>query len=179
MGAIGLRDIGRVLLIGGLAAALVVGLVWAFNPSDDEGVSVASDPTPTAAPTPTASEPEEPAAPTTEPTPEATETGPSPEELISAAPEASATTVQVLDAGGGGQRAQAAADALRELGYQVVNVTAARATVSSTTVWFNPEAEDAALALRARDGRVAQVAPNEALSAGVNLHLLVGPDWTG
>lgn len=177
--SIGLRDIARVLLVGGLLGALIGGLVWAFNPSEEGGVSVAEGTrTPTPTPTPTPEATAAPEAQNPEPTtPEPTETGPPPEELIAAAPEPSATSVQVLDAGGGGARAQDAAEALRELGYQVVNVTSARASVSSTTVWFNEQARDSALALRARDARVVEVAPNETLSTGVDLHLLVGPDW--
>lgn len=171
------QDVGRIVLVGGLLAVFVLGLIWAFNPDEEGGIgfSGAGSPEPTA--TPTEPEPAEPEATSTpEPTPEPTDTGPSPEELIEAAPDPGDTTVQILDAGGGGTRAQDAAEALRDLGYQVVNVTSARASVSSTTIWFNDE--DAALGLRAREERVAEVAPNEALSTGVDLHLLVGPDWS-
>jgi hypothetical protein len=184
------RGIARLVLVGGLGFALVFGLLWAFNPSEEGGVRFSGDRTRDVAEDDEGAEgeaeedgaaevdPEATAEP--EPTPEPTETGPSPEELeelIAAAPEPSATSVQVLAAGGGQARARAAADALEELGYNVVNVTSARANVVTTTVWFNEGSEEAALGLRARDARVAEVEENQALSTGVNLHVLVGSDW--
>jgi hypothetical protein len=58
-----------------------------------------------------------------------------------------------------------------------VAVTSAREEVTLTTALFTAGNEAAALAVRARDPRVAEVGPNEALSEGVDLHVLVGPDW--
>jgi hypothetical protein len=49
--------------------------------------------------------------------------------------------------------------------------------VTTTTVWFTDDQEAEAEAMRARENRVAEVAPNQGLSDGVNLHVLVGPDW--
>jgi hypothetical protein len=67
-------------------------------------------------------------------------------------------------------------DALEELGYPVVNVTSARADVAQTTV-LHTGGSEAAEALRARDERFGEVAPNEVFSDSVDLHVLVGPDW--
>ncbi len=171
-----------------------MGLIWAFNPSDDEGVRFSAAPVATEEPvedeaddgdgdgdsTPTDAEDDggEQGGTAEEPTEEPTETGPAPEELIAAAPDPELTSVQVLDSGGGSSRAQDAAEALRGLGYNVVNITSSRANVTRTTVWFTEGNEEAGLALRARDERVTEVEPNEALSSGVDLHVLVGADWT-
>ncbi len=192
------RDITRLILVGGLLLLLLVGLIWAFNPSDDEGVRFSAAPLATEEPvedeagdgdgdgngdgdrTPTDAEDDggEQDGTTEEPTEEPTETGPSPEELIAAAPDPELTSVQVLDSGGGSARAQDAAEALRGLGYNVVNITSSRVSVTRTTVWFTEGNEEAGLALRARDERVIEIEPNEALSSGVDLHVLVGTDWT-
>lgn len=185
---VNVRNVARVILVGGLLGILLIGLLWAFNPAEEGGVRFAGDPSPADGETEEAgeedgAEDEEEADPdpdpdaTAQPSPEPTETGPPAEELIAAAPDPAETSVQVLDAGGGASRTQAAAEALEELGYQVVNTTSARIDVTATTVWFSEGSEEAALALRARDERVVEVGENEAFSPGVDLHLLVGPDW--
>jgi hypothetical protein len=193
------RDIARLILVGGLLLLLLIGLIWAFNPSEEGGVRFSAQTAGTEESEPDdssaaalegpaddaaagAAEGEGEGAVDDEAEPEAeeteTETGPAAEDLIAAAPDPEATSVQVLDAGGGSNRARAARDALEDLGYNVVNVTSARASVNRTTVWFTDGSEDAGLALQARDERVTAVEPNEGLSSGVDLHLLVGPDWT-
>jgi hypothetical protein len=179
------RGIARLVFAGGLLLALVIGLVWAFNPAEEGGVRFSGTPDDRVAQEAeegdedTAVDPDAPAVPSPEPEaePEPEDTGPPPEELIAAAPEPSETSVQVLDAGGGRARTEAVVAALEDLGYLIVNVTSSRTDVRSTTVWFTEGSEEAALALRARDERVVEVAENERLSPGVNLHVLVGPDW--
>lgn len=165
-------------LVASLAATLIAGLLWAYNPEEGSGlqflpdtIPLAEEPTATPAPEPT------PTPTTLEPSPEPTPTV-DPGELIAAAAEPSATTVQVLDAGGGSQATQAAVAVLvEELGYQVINVTSSRTDVERTTLWYSDGHEAEALALRARDGRFGEAAPNERLNEGTNVHVLVGPDW--
>jgi hypothetical protein len=166
-------------LLGGLLLVLVIGLVWALNPSGEPGpsphrpgsrppaLSQKAPPSPKATSTPVTARKN---APTTEQvTPSAA--------LIAAAPPPAFTTMQVLDAGGGRERLRAAASALSALGYRVVSTSSARQDVTRTTVWFTSGNETKAEALRARDPRFADVAPNAGLSAQVDLHVLIGPDW--
>jgi uncharacterized iron-regulated membrane protein len=100
------------------------------------------------------------------------------EDVLADAPEPSATTVQVLDAGGGRTALRAAAAALEDLGYDVVNTTDSRTDVSVTTVLYVGGDDTAARALRQRDGRFADVDANQAFSDAVDLHVLVGSDWS-
>lgn len=101
------------------------------------------------------------------------------EELIAAARDPEETTVQVLDAGGGSTATDEAADVLREMGYDVVAINSSRTDYPTTTVLFTEGNEAEAEALPARDDRFAETAPNERLSEGVDLHVVVGPDWAG
>lgn len=101
------------------------------------------------------------------------------EELIAAARDPEATTVQVLDAGGGSTATNEAADILREMGYDVVAINSSRTEYPITTVLYTEGNEAEAEALPARDERFAETAPNERLSEGVDLHVVVGPDWAG
>jgi hypothetical protein len=112
-----------------------------------------------------------------EPTEEPTLSPEEVEELIEAARAPGETSVQVLDAGGGSAALSSAVDSLRETGYRIVNVTSARGDVSTTTVLFTTGNEAEAEALRARDSRFAGLEENDRFSDGVDLHVLVGPDW--
>ena len=176
-------------IVGAIVVALLMALQWALNPEEqqteffsvrtqtDEPVVPAADDAEDAdeqdeEPEPEEAEPEEPE--------ETEEPGLSEEErqaLTDAAPDPAETSVQVLDAGGGSEAMNAAADDVRELGYNVVNVTPSQTQVDATTAWWSDGHEPAAEAMRARDERIIAVGPNERLSDGVNLHLLVGPDW--
>lgn len=152
---------------------LVVGLVWALNPDDDPD-PVASEldggqPSPSQTATPSSS-------PSAAPTATAEATNPS-AALLAAAPPPESTTLQVLDAGGGRGRRRAAVSALEALGYQVVSTASARQDVTRTTIWFTRGNEAKAQALQARDPRFADIAPSAGLSARVDLHVLIGPDW--
>jgi hypothetical protein len=180
-----LRQIARIVLLAALLIAFLGGLIWALNPTEGGTTFTAperqaatdeeeADGEAEGAVPPVDTEPEAAETPTPEPTP----TGPPPEELIAAAPDPERTSVQVLDAGGGPTRTLSVTDALEDLGYQVVNVTSSRTDVTTTTIWYTDGNEDAGLALRARDERFAVVEENERLSPGVDLHVLVGPDWS-
>jgi hypothetical protein len=167
-----------------LVLALVLGLYWSFRPSGfDERTTVAGEEEATEAPGDQAGgegEGEE------EPPPEESEP-PEDEglseaeaaELIDAARAPEETTVQVLDAGGGSDATADVADVLGELGYDVVAINASRLDYPVTTALFTDGNEAEAEALRARDERFAETAPNERLSDGVDVHIVVGPDWGG
>lgn len=99
------------------------------------------------------------------------------QELIAAARDPEETSVQVLDAGAGGSAADEVAALLRDLGYDVVAVNAAREDRAVTTVLFTEGNRAEAEALRAREQRVTEIAPNELLSDAVDLHVAVGTDW--
>lgn len=168
-----------VALIGG---ALGYGLNWSLNPDDrpDAGAVTYSldelrdDETETA--TEAATAPDEPAADAT-PTPSPTSTEEPAEVLIGAARAPSDTTVQVLNAGAGDARTDAAVTVVEALGYNVVAISPSRRDVSETTVYFTDGNEPEAKALRARDPRFQAVEENQGLSEGVDLHVLVGTDW--
>jgi hypothetical protein len=101
------------------------------------------------------------------------------EAFIEKARDPEETSVQVLDAGGGATATAEAAEALRELGYDVVAVNSSRTDYTETTVLFTEGNRVAAMALRAREERVATAKPNERLSDAVDLHLVIAPDWGG
>ena len=172
--------LASVTFLAALVVALVGGLLWALNPDTSTGFTITEggveppDAEAGAVPEAEAAEPTPNPEPTPTPSPTPTE---DPEELIAAAREPDATTVQVLEAGGSMEATTAAADTLDELGYDIVSVTSARVDVTQTTVWFTDGNEDEALALRAREPRVVLVEPNQGLHDNIDLHLLVGPDW--
>ena len=163
------------VLVTGLLMVFLVGLVWALNPAERPETDIVALESPSASPT--GAQPESASAPT--PSGSGPRAGPeSPTDGILAAPlPPDQTTVQVLDAGGGGQRVRSAVAALERLGYQVVATASARQNVERTAVWFTSGKSAEAEALRARDRRFAEVTPNRGLAAGVDLHVLIGPDW--
>lgn len=101
------------------------------------------------------------------------------QELIDAARDPSETSVQVLDAGGGSDAANDVAEVLGDLGYDVVAINPSRVDYDVTTVLYTSGNDAEAEALHARDDRFSATEPNERLSEGVDLHVVVGPDWTG
>ena len=170
-----------------LVLALVVGLYLSFRPGgfEEPPPNLASDDA-TRAPAeaeeqPPPEEPEDDASAEEEPEEEEDPglTDEEAKELIDAARDPAATSVQVLDAGGGSTAAADVADVLSGLGYDVVAINPSRADYDVTTVLFTAGNEAEAEAMRARDERFAETAPNERLSDGVDLHVVVGPDWTG
>lgn len=167
-----------------LAFALLLGLYLSFRPAGFE-----DEPELAGQEEPSASEPA-PATPTSEPAPTAGTSDPAPEptedegltpeqaeDLIAAARPPEETSVQLLDAGGGSDAVNEAAEVLRELGYDVVAINPSRTEYDTTTVLFTDGNQTEAQALPARDERFAAVAPNERLSDGVDVHVVVGTDW--
>ena len=162
-----------------LAAALVLGLFLSFRPSGfDDSPDLATD-----AGRSERAQASEPVAPPSEAEPvEPDDDGLTPaqaQQLIDAARAPEETTVQVLDAGGGSDAANDAADALREFGYDVVAINSSRTDYPITTVLFTAGNEAEAQALPARDERFAEIGPNERLSDDVDIHVVVGADWDG
>ena len=161
-----------------LVVALLVGLYLSFRPSGfEDEPELAGE----AQPSEGASEAQPPPAAESEPPAEPTEDGgltpEEAEELIAAARPPEETSVQLLDAGGGSDAVNDAAEVLRELGYDVVAINPSRTEYNTTTVLFTDGNEAEAQALPARDERFAEVAPNERLSDGVDVHVVVGSDW--
>lgn len=116
----------------------------------------------------------EPPSPTPEPSPRAV---PTPAE-VTEQPDTAGVTVQVLYNGADDTVAAEAAEALRELGYDVVAVNDTEHTADATTVLYSPGQEQAAEDLREIDGRFGLVEPNTIFVESVNLHVLVGPDFS-
>ncbi len=168
-----------------LASALVIGLFLSFRPGGFDGQEAVGEQEATEAPRADRNNnnnnnrrggndnEDEPAEEATDGRTEA-ET----EELIADARDPEETSVQVLDAGGGSTATSSVQDALSELGYDVVAVNASRIEYPVTTVLYTEGNDAEAEALRARDERFAEIAPNERLSDGVDIHVVVGPDWT-
>ncbi len=175
----------RVLFVGGLLVALYVSLTWALNIEDrpdaasiaqaeavrdaaqsESEAAVAAEPTPT---------------PTMTTQPGALPTPPpatiDPQELIAAALPPNETTVQVLDAGGGNALTDAVVARLEEIGYDIISIQSSSRDVARTTVYFTQDNQPEADALRARDPRFQDVEANRGLSEGVDIHVLVGPNF--
>lgn len=169
---------------GGLVALLVTfAATWLLTVLGRDGgtggpAMLASGPTEfVQAPTPQAPTPQAPSPqPSPEPETPAASVEPTPQETTQTAP--GEVTVQVLDAVGSGTQAQAAADVLEELGYTVVVVNPTPRRVSKTTILATPGHEDAAEALRAADDRFRVIDQNNDFNPSVDLHVLVGPDFT-
>lgn len=170
-----------------LAAALAIGLFLSFRPTTFDDEEVASEQEPT-------EEPERDRGNKSggngggknggnndddEPAEEESEglTAGEADELIADARDPDQTTVQVLDAGGGSDATASVQEALTELGYDVVAVNTSRLDYPTTTVLYTEGNDAEAEALRARDERFAEIEPNERLSTGVDIHVVVGPDW--
>lgn len=112
--------------------------------------------------------------PTPDPSPRAV---PTPAE-VTEQPDAAGVTVQVLYNGADDAVAAEAAEALRELGYDVVAVNDTEHTADATTILYSPGHQQAAEDLRERDGRFGMVEANTIFVESVNLHVLVGPDFS-
>ncbi len=165
-----------------LAAALGIGLFLSFRPSSfGEGEEVAVQEEPTEDPRDSrgnnrdATEGPDDGEPAEDESEGLTQQ--EADELIGAARDPEETSVQVLDAGGGSSATTAVEAALDDLGYDVVAVNASRTQYPVTTVLYTEGNDAEAEALRARDERFTEIAPNERLSDGVDIHVVVGPDW--
>jgi hypothetical protein len=166
---------------GGLVALVVTfaitGLLTRLGREDpNEGPAVVFTDTPTVAAQTESVEPTAaPSTPSPEPAPTVT-AEPTPAE-ITEAPDRD-VTVQVLYSGSSDDLGAEAAEALRELGYEVVAVNGTQHTRDATTVLFSPGYEDAAEQLRDRDGRFGLLEANDTFVESVSLHVIVGPDFT-
>lgn len=176
----------RVLFVGALLLALYVGLTWALaieDRPDASRIAEAAAAREQAAAEQAASERSEeqssaePAATATATAIPAPEVTVAPEELIALAKAPAETTVQVLEAGGGNASVDAVVSALEAIGYEVVAINDSSRDVTVTTVYFTEDNEPEAEGLRARDPRFQDVEPNQGLSEGVDIHVLVGPDF--
>lgn len=173
--------IGLFTVLSNLGRVAEDGPVMLGDPDDEElSRPASSQPSPEPEPTPLPSvspdpapdqPPPEPADPQPEADPE------SPEAIIAAAPPPQETTVQVLDGVGGSPRLPLLVAALEELGYEVVASNPARTDYAVTTVLFTEGNEHMARALQARDPRIVERRPNTAMSAAVDLHVVLGADW--
>lgn len=175
-----------------LGSALLFALLGMLR-DDTPAPEVVADPTPTGAVTPTptgAASPSSTATPT-EPAPVETATAaPSPTDEPDPGPtdepatvDPASISIQVLNAvggAGGAAAAQAAADELREAGYDVVVVNRAGREYDVTTVFWSPgqEAGGQQVAGAIGAGR-AEATPDEVqLSDSVDVHVVVGADRT-
>ena len=174
-----LGGVGALILTAGVTGVLAQ--TGAIGSSNDSPAVVteapAASPSPTAEPTPTPSEPDPFAT-----DPEAFEipaAGDSeePTEAGAGAFDPGDVSVQVLDGVGDLVHAQDAADVLRDLGYEVINLDAAAIEYPETTIIFTEGHRDDAEALMAHDPRFAKIAPNTDLTAPADLHIVVGTDW--
>ena len=164
----------RVVFVGALLLVLLASLRWALTPdARPDATQVVS--VPDASEEPAVADASAAPSPTPAAIPTATEDPP--EVLIAAARPPAETTIQVLDAGAGAARVDRAVAAIEALGYEVVAINPSSRNVPRTTVYFTAEAEAEARALRARDPRFQLIEPNQGLSEGVDVHVLVGPDF--
>lgn len=156
-----------VVTFGATAVLTVVGRDAGTGPVILDDETTPPDPGPTDRPalSPTPSDP-----PTQRPIPDPTQE-PTDDEL-------GGITVQVLDAAGTGTHADDAAEVLRELGYDVVVVNDTPRRVEVTTILATPGHEDDAEGLRVRDPRFAEIDTNTDFNPDVDLHVLVGPDFS-
>lgn len=98
--------------------------------------------------------------------------------LLAAAPAPEETRVQVLDGVNDPGRLAELVGALESLGYQVVATNPASTDYDVTTVLYSEGREPAARALQVRDPRVAALRPSPGLSDQVDLHVVLGADWS-
>lgn len=168
-----------------LILALVVGLFVSFRPSGfEDATTLAGEDEPSEAPERDAAEADENGGGDTPPSEGASE-APGDDELsreerqalIDEARAPEETTVQVLDAGGGSTATDDVAEVLGDMGYDVVAINPSRLGSEVTTVLYTEGNNAEADALRARDDRFSEVERNDRLSEGVDLHVLVAPDW--
>lgn len=172
--------------LGGLAALVVTfGITGVLTQlgrdrgGDGPAITFTGAPSAPVSATEAAPAPEPTAAPTgdvaVDPTPQPT-SQPAPEQTGDGS--VGEVSVQVLDAVGSGTFAQDAAAALRELGYEVVVINTTPRRVEQTTVLYTKGHKQAAEQLRSDDERFGQIRRNADFSPSVDLHVLVGPDFT-
>lgn len=136
--------------------------------------------TPTAGPSPSPSP--APVEETTEPsrpgTPIPTPTAAMARPTETAVPGPGSTTVQVLDGGAGAASTEEVAALLTDAGYDVVAVRSARCCYEVTTALWSAGAEAAAHTLMEAEPRIVDIDENPNLSQEVDVHVVVGTDWS-
>lgn len=151
----------KLLVLIGLLVAASFALL-SFVGDDDGGVTPKSSPTTSATP-PVSLEEQTAAPPADDPTAPTVPVG---------------ATVQVLDASGLSDALEEAVAALERLGLDVVTTGPAVRRYDRTTVFWSGGLEEQAEALRAVDGRFGVIEPNDRLDQSIDLHVVVGADWT-
>lgn len=91
---------------------------------------------------------------------------------------AGSVTVQVLNASGDAALTEAVVAVLEELGYVVVAEGRAARGYEETTVFWSAGRRAEAVALRRADPRFGVLERNERLDASIDLHVVIGADWT-
>lgn len=182
--AAALRPLAVLLVVAAVTAAIVVGsgVLHRGDPVITMPVGGPPEETPATRPTITrtgtstpGSDVAEPGpAPTASPTPVPAPI-PSPAETT-AAP--SAVTVQVLDGGGGPAAVREAVAVLEAAGYDVVAINAIRCCYTATTALWSDGRRAAAMALADSDRRIVEVRENPNLSQAVDVHVVIGTDWS-
>lgn len=197
------RAVGRAALLLAVVGGVVFGLTQLRDARPEGEETVLTDAsaaaTPDAAAAPPAAEPTAAPGGATEdllselpedPDRQTVPIGPPPTDGASPAPAASeapvtpevdppeAVTVQVLDGTGDEDLFNAAVRDVRALGYDVQLIAVAGTGSPTTTIYSTEGNEAEAEALRTADPRFTEVAPNERFETPVDLHLLIGEDWT-
>lgn len=119
--------------------------------------------------------------PTPEPQPEPTQpaaTTPAPTPAEVTENPVAGVTVQVLEQVGAEAQAAQAAEVLRELGYDVVAVNVTDRQVDTTTVLASKGHAADAEQLKTFDPRFAVITDNDGFSPDVDLHVIVGADFS-
>lgn len=168
-------------LLAMVATAVLAGVLTQLGRTDRAGspaVSLEGSPSPAAGASPDAPAPEAPATEFALPTEQATEGTDAPTEVTGGKSPAE-ITVQVLDGRGDGVAVEEVAEVLRGLGYNVVAVNPAARDYVVTTVLVSDGRDDEAQGLAERDDRFTEVGENTNLNPDVDLHVVVGADWTG
>ena len=120
--------------------------------------------------------------PAPSPAPEPTQpppTTPAPEPTAASEIPVAGITVQVLEQVGAEAQAAEAAEVLRQLGYDVVAVNTTDRQVDTTTVLASAGYTEAAQQLQRTDERFGVITANDGFSEDVNLHVIVGADFSG
>lgn len=160
---------GLVAMVVTFGITAVLTQVGRDNPV--EGPAVIQDGTLSSGPSPSPpSDPE----PTEETTSRPTEPTVEPASEIAGEP----VTVQVLYPPGLDDVAGEAAAVLRDLGYEVAAVNATARTVDTTTILATAGHEEDAAELRDTDPRFAEIDANDGFSDAVDLHIIVGADFS-
>ncbi|MGH3442908.1 MAG: LytR C-terminal domain-containing protein [Nitriliruptorales bacterium] len=179
------RSVSAHLAAGVALIAVVAGAFWGLGRIGQEptGPIVAASPTEGDAPAttePTSPNPQATAPATPEPgSPTPTEASSPTESPTGGEVDPASVSMQVLDATEAGTAAGGFADRARSDGYRVVAVNRAVRVYERTTVFWSPGHEEAARHVAAQYGfAVVEEKPNN-LTSSVNVHVVIGEDYSG